>query len=122
MQSARLSQLDAQRVQQVALLLEQGMHTPATIAQLAGRVGWSESKLKKVFKAYYGMPPYTYLLGLRMKKAQMLLLEQQSIKFIAAELGYRSESNFCKAFRLAFNESPRSWMKKRAHQLKLPVS
>jgi AraC-like DNA-binding protein len=122
MRPASFSPGDIKRVQYAALLLEQNMHTPITIAALAITVELSSSQLKKAFKYYYGIAPYGYLLNLRMKKAKSLLLEEQSNKAIASLLGYRTESNFCKAFRVAFNESPKSWMKKRKQSYKLLVS
>ena len=122
MRAVILSAEDIKQVQQAAMLLEQHIYAPITVAELCLQVHLSEAKLKKAFKHFYGIAPYGYLLNLRMKKAKSLLLEGQSNKFIAATLGYQTESNFCKAFRIAFDESPKSWMKKRKQSYKLLVS
>ena len=122
MRAANLSAEDIKQIQHAALLLEQHIYSPITVAELAASVDLSEAKLKKAFKYFYGIAPYGYLLNLRMKKAKSLLLEEQSNKSIAAILGYQTESNFCKAFRIAFDESPKSWMKKRKLSYKILVS
>lgn len=102
---------EAGRIQRAASLLEEGMKSPLPIAQLAARVKLSEVKLKLGFKLVYGVSPYSYLLQVRMKKAKILLLEGEPIKIIVLTIGYKTESNFCKAFRTMFNETPKSWMK-----------
>ena len=103
---------DLERVQRAASIIEQGIRDPLTITRLAAKVKLSEVKLKLAFKQVYGVGPYGYLLEVKMKKAKLLLLEGQSIKVIITTIGYRTESNFCKAFRKAFKESPKAWMKK----------
>lgn len=55
---------------------------------------------------------YAYLRHVRMEKAKALLLEGKPIKVIVNIIGYDNESNFCKAFRQLYQESPAKWTKK----------
>jgi AraC-like DNA-binding protein len=80
---------------------------PPTIKELAKEVTMSESKLKKIFKAVYGLPPYEYFQKHRMKKAQLMLLSgNSSIKDVGYTLGYSNLSNFTLAFKKEFNMLP----------------
>jgi AraC-like DNA-binding protein len=106
-----VTELELERVQKAACLLQEHIKHPLTIAQLAAKVKLSVPKLKQVFKQVYGMGPYTYVIHIRMEKAKSLLLQGQPIKAIVSTIGYQSESNFCKAFRKSFNETPMVWMK-----------
>jgi AraC-like DNA-binding protein len=118
MQSILLSEIDVQRVQHAGQIIERTMCNPLTVAELAKVVGLSEVRLKRFFKAYYGIAPYGYLLNTRMEKAKLLLREGVPNRSIATKLGYTTESNFCKAFRIACQQSPNSW--KEIHASHLP--
>jgi AraC-like DNA-binding protein len=86
---------------------------PPTIPQLARIVALSESKLKKLFKAVYGLPPYEYYQKQRMEKARhMLLTGKYSIKDVGYALGYANLSNFTLAFKKEYGELPSTLLKK----------
>ena len=110
MNTVTLSVIEQKQVQHAAELLEKNIQFPLTIPELAASTQLSESKLKKLFKQFYGIPLYRYLLTFRMKKAQSLLLKDTPIKVISQTVGYRTESNFCKAFRKELGESPKKWL------------
>lgn len=80
---------------------------PPTIKELAREVAMSESKLKKIFKAVYGLPPYEYYQKQRMQKARVMLLSgDYSVKDIGYTLGYANLSNFTLAFKKIFGQLP----------------
>jgi AraC-like DNA-binding protein len=86
---------------------------PPTIKELAKEVTMSESKLKKIFKAVYGLPPYEYFQKQRMQKAQLMLLSgNSSIKDVGYTLGYSNLSNFTLAFKKEFNMLPSELVKR----------
>ena len=111
-----ISDQEVDRIILAARIIEEHMRDPLSISQLATKVKLSEVKLKSGFKQVYGITPYTYLLEARMKKAKLMLLSEEPIKAIAMTIGYKTESNFCKAFKKICNESPKSWMKKQLKQ------
>ncbi len=87
---------------------------PPTIKELARGIAVSESKLKKIFKIVYGLPPYEYYQRQRMQKAkQMLLSGDYSIKDVGYTLGYSNLSNFTLAFKKEFGALPRDVLKGR---------
>lgn len=107
---------ETNRIYLAAKIMEEHIREPYTVTQLASKVKLSQIKLKYGFKQVYGVAPYSYLLEIRMRKAKSMLLAEQPIKAIAMTIGYKSESNFCKAFKKVCHESPRSWLKSQLKQ------
>ena len=67
----------------------------------------SESKLKKLFKQFFGMGLYEYYQKNRMHMAKELILSRKySISEVGTKLGYQNLSNFSTAFRKEFNSLP----------------
>lgn len=80
-------------------ILEKHMADPPPLHILASSVGMSLSKLKQVFPAVCGMPPYAYLRSIRMERAMCLLAHRGfSVTDAAFEVGYDSLSHFTKTF------------------------
>lgn len=82
------------------------VHLP-TAPELAGRYGFSETKLKRLFREIYGFPLYEYFQRCRLERARdMLLSGGHSVKEAGMAVGYRSLSNFSKAFRHVYGVLP----------------
>ncbi|MGF2414228.1 MAG: helix-turn-helix domain-containing protein [Ferruginibacter sp.] len=78
-----------------------------SIESLAKAAYMSESKLKKLFKAAYGMAIYQYYQKNRMHNAKELLCNgKYSISEIGVMLGYKNLSNFSVAFKKEFGYLP----------------
>jgi len=85
---------------------------PPTIPELAKSIAISESKLKTLFKAVYGLPPYEYFQKHRMDKARLMLLSKEySIKDVGYAVGYANLSNFTLAFKKQFSQLPSDLLK-----------
>lgn len=111
-----ISRHDIESAQQVeAILTSDNTVIPPTIVELSRQVAMSESKLKKIFKTVYGLPPYEYFQKQRMQKARMMLLSgKYSIKDVGYTLGYANLSNFTLAFKKEFGQLPSEVVKKTA--------
>lgn len=109
-----ISRQDIESAQQVeAILTSDTTVIPPTIAELSRKVAMSESKLKKIFKIVFGLPPYEYFQKQRMQKARMMLLSgKYSIKDVGYTLGYANLSNFTLAFKKEFAQLPSEVVKK----------
>jgi len=71
-----------------------------TVASLAGQLSMSRSTFAERFSQLVGQPPMQYLTTWRMVKAAELLRESQfGIREIGAQVGYKSEVSFSKAFK-----------------------
>lgn len=96
------------RLMKVASLLVKDFATnPPTIDELARISAMSNTKLKKDFKALYGLPIYEYFQKNRMLKAKSLLaLGEYTIKEVGQMVGYSNLSHFANTFKKEFGFLP----------------
>lgn len=91
----------------VGVIKERYMEQSFNIALLAATVHVSESYLRRLFSSVYGISPKKYLMGVRISRAKNLLSEGRgSVGTIAAECGFVSVYNFCRAFKEAVGTTP----------------
>ncbi|HWR31110.1 MAG TPA: AraC family transcriptional regulator [Negativicutes bacterium] len=76
------------------------LHRLGTIA------GLSPFHLSRVFTKQIGVPPHTYQLQIRLKKATDLLASGRSIAEVAVETGFCDQSHFQRAFKRKFGITP----------------
>lgn len=75
---------------------------------LASQVGLSRFHFSRAFKQSFGMPPYRYLMELRIKKAADLLRRtDQPIIDVGLDVGFAGAAEFSRAFRQFMNCTPR---------------
>lgn len=92
--------------------IENNYKKPLTIRKLAEHVGINEHKLKNGFKELFGTTPYSYLLSVRMKHAQEMLVNGELVSNIALDIGYENTGNFSNAFKKYHGCTPRDYLKK----------
>ncbi len=92
-------------------ILEKYYQNPPTIAELARRVGMSETVLKSNFKSLFGTTVYGYLFDYRMGIARDLLSDKKlSIGEVAYKSGYENPSHFATAFKRKYGTSPKGFI------------
>jgi AraC-like DNA-binding protein len=92
---------------EVKELLRSRLANPPTLAEVATAVGTNDFTLKRNFKAVFGQPVYAHLLAIRLTHACQLLKDsRQSIKEVAAAVGYAYANHFTTAFRRTYGLSP----------------
>lgn len=102
-----ISDDDRAMLTQARALLMRDFSNPPTISQIAHSVGMNETKLKREFKEFYGLPIYQYLKKAKMERAMELLTSTDlSMREIAFRCGYDSQSQFSAAFRAIYNLAP----------------
>jgi AraC-like DNA-binding protein len=90
-----------------SLLVKDYSGTPPTIAALSKIAAMSPTKLKRDFKAMYGLPIYEYYQKNRMIRARSLLLEgRYAIKEVGIMVGYSNLGHFAGSFRKEFGLLP----------------
>ena len=95
------------RMHEAKDMLTARIASPPTLAEVALAVGTNEFALKRNFKAVFGEPVYGYLLGLRLAHSRQLLEStNDTIKEIAAAVGYTHPNHFSTAFRRFYGLSP----------------
>ncbi|GAB3958741.1 AraC family transcriptional regulator [Spirosoma harenae] len=89
-------------------------HLNETVLQtdLAAMVGFSESKLKRLFPRLFGRSVYQYQLVARMERARQLLTSRQfSVSEVGYQVGYTNMTHFAEAFQKHFALKPRDFLR-----------
>ena len=76
---------------------------------LADTCGMSRSVFAATFRHVVGCTPGAYLQSWRVRLAQQALRQGRSLKAIATEVGYGSESALSRAFKAQSGMTPREW-------------
>lgn len=98
----------AQRI--VKEFLQENLDQKVDLEMLAEMAGISRFHFTRIFKSTFGVPPYKYLLKLRIKKACELLKNFDTpITEIAYSVGFSSSSEFSRAFKQAMGCTPREF-------------
>jgi AraC-like DNA-binding protein len=102
-----LSRAEVDGLHAVRDLLLGRIDDPPRLAELARHAMTNEYKLKRGFKALFGISPYAYLLQHRLELARRYLLDtDRSIAEIARRVGYRDPAHFTNAFRKGYGVRP----------------
>ncbi len=99
-----------ERIGRAMAYLERNLARKVTLADVAGSVGLSTSRLAHLFREQSGQTPQQYLEGLRMQRATELLRRTGfSIKQIADAVGFESQFYFSQRFKARTHQSPSSF-------------
>jgi AraC family transcriptional regulator len=102
-----------ERVEQVRDYLEQNLTRDLDMDAVARAVALSPFYLTRIFKARYGVPPYRYLIGLRIDLAQDLLRDSSlSVTQVCHRAGFNSLSHFITTFRRHTGFSPSQYRRR----------
>lgn len=103
-----LSEREDRQLEAVRRMLTSEHGFSRTMSDIANSVAMSPSKLKRVFKARYGLTVFDYGLKCRMRCALELLRGRRlSVGQVAHAVGYRHQTSFAAAFKEHFGFSPR---------------
>jgi AraC-like DNA-binding protein len=92
--------------------IEAHFDEPVTLAQLAELSALSVSRFATVFRQQFGSSPYRYLCGLRIERAQVLLLAGVPGSVVAAEVGFFDQSHFARHFKRFCGMTPSMYLKR----------
>ena len=88
-------------------ILLDNIEDPPSLSELSKEIGLNTTKLKKEFKAIFGVPVFKYLQNERLTSAHTLISEgQASVQEAAWQVGYDSLSSFSNAFAKKFGYRP----------------
>jgi len=86
--------------------IENHLDQPIKVADLARVANMSERNFTRRFSAIVGTPPSRFVERIRLEKARTLLEARKSIKAVAHDVGYRSETAFRSAFEKHYGIAP----------------
>lgn len=87
-------------------LIERNYQEPWTVSKLASAVGMSRSSFVAAFANVLGESPAARLTRIRLIEARRLLGGERAMRDVAANVGYRSQAAFNRAFRRQYGETP----------------
>ncbi len=101
------SKADKEKIIAARDILNEKLHHPPTLSELAQQVGLNEYKLKRGFKETFQATVFGYLTEHRLNLARRYLLDtQKTAAEVAFELGYSSPQHFNNAFKKKFGITP----------------
>lgn len=101
-------------VQQAIAYMRDRLDQSLTLEDISAVVNRSPSHFARQFRNNVGMPPYQYLLNLRLEKARELLEGTRlSIAEIAFECGFSHQEHLTRLFRRQFDTTPAAYRKSR---------
>lgn len=88
-------------------LFERHLTTTYTLEDAASQLGISREQLGRSFRGSLGIPPATWLRHRRLELARQLLMAPDAqVRLVAGQVGYRSVSQFLRAFTARYGQTP----------------
>jgi AraC-like DNA-binding protein len=96
-------------IRQVKAYLQAHYRQNITLEELAQQVHLSRAYLIRAFRQATGIPPYTYLLQLRIKQAKQLLATGLPAAYVAQEVGFTDQSHLIRHFKSFTGLTPKQY-------------
>lgn len=99
--------LSDDRLRRCALLIEQRLSAPPSVAMLARHVNLSPRQLTRLFASETGMGPVAYAAELRLRYAASAVRHSpRTLAAIASEFGFADAAHFANRYRQRFGRAP----------------
>ncbi|MEL6917124.1 MAG: AraC family transcriptional regulator [Bacteroidota bacterium] len=107
MNTSGIKALEREKLFLAKEILSNNLDAPPSLSELSRQIGLNTFRLKKDFKALFGVPVFKYLQNERMTKAHELIRNQRAtVQEAAWHVGYDSLSSFSNAFTKKFGFRP----------------
>lgn len=101
------------KILEVQVFLAQNLAYDVDLNAIAAHASLSPYYFTRQFTAMVGMPPYRYLISLRIQRAAQLLLESElTVTQILRRVGFHSPSHFTTTFRRHMGMSPTDYRRR----------
>ena len=102
------------RIREVQVFLEENLDRDVDLRTIAREASLSPYYFTRQFTAYVGVPPYRYLIGLRIDRAKDLLRGSElTVTQICHRVGFNSLSHFTTTFRQHTGLSPSAYRRRK---------
>lgn len=106
-----VSDRDHEVVQRAQAYMHERFAHPVRLATVAALCGLSPFQLIRVFRRVVGVPPYAYLVQLRVNRAQSLLYQGTSVADVAYTCGFSDQSHLTRTFKKAVGVPPGQYVR-----------
>ena len=93
-------------IQNVMMYVEENFDKDIKTSELAKQFYVSQAKLNADFRKYTAMTLHSFLVGIRLRKAQQFLLKNNSVVASALACGFKNECHFIRCFKKNFGVTP----------------
>jgi AraC family transcriptional regulator len=101
------------KIHEVQVFLAQNLAHDVDLSTIARQASLSPYYFTRQFTAMVGMPPYRYLINLRIQRAAQLLRESDlTVTQILHRVGFHSPSHFTTTFRRHMGVSPTAYRRR----------
>jgi AraC family transcriptional regulator len=101
------------RIREVQAFMQENLHRDVDLRGIAQEASLSPYYFSRAFTAYVGVPPYRYLIGLRMERAQELLRTSElTVTQICQRVGFNSLSHFTTTFHRHTGTTPTGYRRR----------
>ncbi len=98
---------EREKLNQAKDILLENIDNPPSLSEISKQIGLNTFKLKKDFKAFFGVPVFKYLQNERLTLAHKMIRNQDAtVQEAAWHVGYDSLSSFSNAFEKKFGYRP----------------
>lgn len=103
------------RINKVMDFIENNLHKPLSLEQLAEIANFSKFHFHRIFAAMMGETIFQFTQRLRLERAAGLLMSNPKIPIsqIASDCGFSDQAAFSRAFKLNFGKTPVQWRKEK---------
>lgn len=106
-QEATSKSIHRTQLTQARDILLENIDDPPSLSELSKQIGYNTTRLKKEFKAFFGVPVFKYLQNERLNSAHELISQKKAtVQEAAWQVGYDSLSSFSNAFSKKFGYRP----------------
>jgi len=107
LKTEKIKTSERDKLMQVKEILSSNLENPPSLNELSKEIGLNTFKLKKEFKALFGVPVFKYLQNERLTLAHKMISEEAAtVQEAAWNVGYDSLSSFSNAFAKKFGYRP----------------
>lgn len=107
LKSEKINTPEREKLNQAKDILLNNIDNPPSLNEISKEIGLNTFKLKKGFKAFFGVPVFKYLQNERLTLAHKLIRNQETtVQEAAWHVGYDSLSSFSNAFEKKFGYRP----------------
>jgi AraC-like DNA-binding protein len=107
-------------IAQIKAFLHQHLDQNISIDELATLTHLHRAYLIRVFHQHIGIPPYTYLLQLRVERAKVLLAQGMPIAEVALTVGFTDQSHLTRRLKRITGVTPHQFRKGHYHPRRIP--
>jgi AraC-like DNA-binding protein len=93
-------------VERAKVYIKEHYAEPLSLERIAHECGYSTFHFARMFAKAVGIPPYEYMMAIRIEEAKRLIRAGESLVDVAAEIGFADQAHFTRQFKQLVGAPP----------------